>query len=162
MSQKKQITITGSAGEGPTALSAFDHALHLCGIGNYNLIHLSSIIPSNYRPVVKHIDRNGIEHGDRLYVVYASRSTQTLGETAAAGLGWCMTKGKPQWGLFVEHTGDSKESVKLQIEASLIRMKSYRDNEEWGDIESHIVEAHCKDHPVCAVAVALYRSEPWS
>ena len=161
MPREKQIAVTGAVGTGPTVLSAFDHALFLCGIGNYNLLHLSSVVPLGHRPIVKDVNHNDIEQGDRLYVVYATQSTQTLGETAAAGLGWCMTKCNPAWGLFVEHTGDSKESVRLQIEASLAHMTSYRDNEEWGDIETHIVEAHCVDRPVCAIATALYQSERW-
>jgi hypothetical protein len=62
----------------------------------------------------------------------------------------------------VEHIGDSEESVKKQIEASLKHMVSYRTDHRWGEIQSHVVSIGCEDHPVCALVAALYQSEEWN
>lgn len=42
-----EIVLTGVIGSGKNSLSAFDDALFKAGMGNYNLIKLSSIIPKN-------------------------------------------------------------------------------------------------------------------
>ena len=41
-----RIKITSAVGSGPTTLAAFDAALQKAGIENYNLIPLSSVIPT--------------------------------------------------------------------------------------------------------------------
>jgi len=48
-----EIVLTSAIGSGKTSLSAFDDALFKAGMGNYNLIRLSSIIPKNAKIKVK-------------------------------------------------------------------------------------------------------------
>jgi len=155
------IPVTSGVGFGPTPLSAFDHALFEAGIANYNLIPLSSVIPLGHQPRVERVDWNGQEQGHRLYVVLASQQAETKGQSVAAGLGWVMAKTNPVWGLFVEHHGETEEDVRRQIENSLAHMMSYRTDCQWGKIETHIVSAKCSGTPVCALAAAIYQSEPW-
>ena len=96
----KKIRISKGVGSGPTPLSAFDAALYTTGIGNYNLIHLSSVIPPNHEPVIEQVtDNDDISaYGKRLYLVYASASTAerglprrlAMGGSAPARCrGWC-------------------------------------------------------------------------
>ena len=158
----EKIRITKGIGSGPTPLSAFDAALFEAGIGNYNLIHLSSVIPPNHEPVLEQVtDNDAVEHyGKRLYLVYAVAQTTESGAPIYAGLGWTMTDTEPKRGLFVEHTGVSTEDVQQQIEKTLTSMISYR-KETYGKIQTAIVGTTCKDTPTCAIVAAVYQHEPW-
>ena len=109
----KKIPVTKGTGTGNTQLSAFDAALFDAGIANYNLIHLSSIVPEGFEPVVEKVNLNGgaEQFGYRLYVVIAEHRQGERGKQTWAGLGWVMTKSETKKGLFVEHIGESKEEV---------------------------------------------------
>ena len=155
------IPITHGTGTGPTELAAFDDAILKAGIGNYNLIYLSSIIPPGATPKVQKINWNKKEYGDRLYIVCAQQRTSTRGNIAAAGIGWVMSKERPARGMFVEHEGHSEEEVDTQITKTLQRMMKSRDSITWGRIQRKIVSIECKDEPVCALVAAVYQSQKW-
>src|SRR6476620_11161811 len=97
-----QIPLIAGVGVGSTLLSAFDDALRACGVLNYNLIPLSSVIPpaSTVVPLARYF-ANPDEHGHRLYVVKAEMRSEEVGTQIGAGIGWY------QWGddrgVFVEH-----------------------------------------------------------
>lgn len=157
---KQTIKITSGTGSGSTKLSSFDAALFSAGIANYNLIHLSSIIPENFQPVKEKVNLNNIEFGHRLYVVLASDSIDVPGQEIWAGVGWVMTKGETPKGLFVEHTGSNQEEVISLIKKSLTDMISYRP-ESFGEIDYEVVGIKCNEKPVSAVVAAIYQSEDW-
>jgi len=48
-----KILITDGVGTGPTRLAAFDAALQIAGIGDFNLIELSSIVPNGSEIIIK-------------------------------------------------------------------------------------------------------------
>ena len=155
-----RIKITSAAGSGPTPLAAFDAALRNAGVENYNLIPLSSVIPT---AAVLERGRHATppsEYGNRLYVVMARHETSQLGEEAWAGLGWTQ---EPETGrgLFVELHGTSKRCVENAINATLDSMKDDRPY-EYDKTESEVVGIVCEGQPVCALAIAVYTSEPWS
>lgn len=156
----KLIKVTKGAGEGNTKLSSFDAALFAAGIANYNLIHLSSIIPDGFEPVKEKVNFNQDEFGYRLYVVMASQTEQDINKEAWAGVGWVMSKDKPKHGLFVEHCGGTEKEVVEQIKSSLKDMVSYRP-EKFGDIQYEVAGIKCQDKPVCALVAAIYKSEKW-
>lgn len=154
-----RIKITSAVGTGPTALGAFDAALRNAGIENYNLIALSSVIPTGaVLERTRHSTPPG-EYGHRLYVVMARHETSQVGEEAWAGLGWTQEPESLR-GLFVELHGTSKRSVENAIESTLDAMKSDRPY-EYGKNESEIVGTVCEGDPVCALAIAVYTSESW-
>ena len=78
----KDYTIVSERGESEYKLVAFDKALLNAGIGDYNLVKVSSIIPSGciFRDTVD------IEKGSVLYTAYAEQVVQDgqLGSTAVA------------------------------------------------------------------------------
>lgn len=151
------ITVRTGSGIASTTLAAFDAALLDAGVGNLNLIHLSSVIPrpSSIRPTREPLHA---KHGDRLYCVLAVAHAEHPGETAWAGLGW--TRDASGDGLFVEHVAGSEESVVEQIHLSLADMAANRGG-GYGATEFVTASAHWADRPACAVAVAAYRVEPW-
>ena len=153
----RDITVRTAVGMGRTLLSAFDHALLQAGVGNLNLIPLSSVIPPHSTVAVGGDEVVG-GHGDRLYCVEAVAYADHPGEVVSAGLGWVVhpTIG----GLFVEHTGGSPESVEEQIHLSLADMAEQR-GIDFGPVETAISSAHCVDRPVCALAIAAYAVADW-
>lgn len=158
---EKIIIVTSGVGKGHTPLSAFDAAIFDAGIGNHNLLHLSSVIPVGFVPLIKKVDLNyDGGFGDKMYVVMAEKRETRKGYQAWAGLGWILTEESPKKGLFVEHYGDSEEEVITLIIKSLTSMAIYR-KEKYGPIQYKTVGITCEDEPVCAVVAAIYEIESW-
>jgi arginine decarboxylase len=155
-----KILIASAVGSGPTPLGAFDDALRRTGVENYNLIPLSSVIPTGGELERGRFDSRVSEYGHRLYVVMAREEVSEAGQQAWAGLGWTQEAGTGR-GLFVECHGSSREQVQRDIHATLDSMKRARPY-EYGKNESEIVGAVCDGTPICALAIAVYSSEPWS
>jgi arginine decarboxylase len=154
-----QITLTTGVGEGPTPVAAFDQALLNAGVANYNLIYLSSVIPPNSVIRRARFESPPDEYGHRLYVVIARHDQHQPGHAAWAGVGWTQEE-KTGRGLFVELHGSNRASVEADIQASLRFMKSKR-SLAYGVIDSEIVGIECRGQPVCALAIAVYKSKGW-
>jgi arginine decarboxylase len=152
-----EITVRTGNGQGRTLLSAYDAALQMAGVADFNLLTLSSVIPPNGR-VVRERRPLGGGHGDRLLCVQAVAYADHRGEHVWAGLGW-VTDAEGN-GLFVEHTGGSRETVEEQIRFSLADMVERRER-DYGEPDIALATAHCVDRPVCAIALAAYQVEGW-
>ena len=154
------ISLSSGIGHGPTKLAAFDSALRQAGVANYNLLPLSSILP----PGSEIIESNNAIHGewgDRLYVVMAEERIDTPNAEAWAGIGW-VQNAETKKGLFVEHHGASKVSIRKDIEDSLSSLIAGRPDEEFGPIQMKLQGAMCEHEPVCALVIAAYQAEGWS
>lgn len=156
-----KIHVTGAVGWGSTELSAFDHALNLSGIANYNLIRLSSVIPPSSEIIeTEKITNMPGAWGDRLYVVYAEMRASNHGDQAWAGVGWVQDESDGK-GLFVEHEGGSEEQVKSDINQTL---KGLLKNRGLSNMTIHmkVVGGECVDQPICAFVTAVYQSSDWN
>lgn len=153
------IEIAGATGTGPTDLAAFDNALLAIGAGNYNLIRLSSMIPpgATVRRVAR-VDPRGA-WGDRLYIVYADQRTVTRNAEAWAGIGWVQDRATGA-GLLAEHGGQSEREVRKDLRDSLAAMLSDRGMPP-AEPDMCIVGGMCEGTAICALAVAVFPSEPW-
>jgi arginine decarboxylase len=153
------ITITSGIGEGPTAIAAFDAALRVAGVENYNLILLSSIIPPGSTltrtTFVTPID----EYGHRLYIVMARCDAHISGHAAWAGVGWAQEPADGR-GLFVELHGDNETGVQVAIDATLTSMMESR-GRTYGPIQCEVAGSVCRGEPVCALVIAVYQSQGW-
>jgi arginine decarboxylase len=155
------ITLSTGSGTGPTALAAFDAALCAAGVGEYNLVRLSSVIPPHAE-----LRRSGPEGqltgrwGDRLFCVYASQIAEQPGEQAWAGIGWVRTQDGSGAGLFVEHEGPAEQDVRDDIAASLGDMVARRGG-AYSTPQAVLSSAVCVDQPVCALVVAGYETAGW-
>lgn len=152
------ISVTYGKGTGKTELSAFDSALWDAGIGDYNLITLSSVIPPNSRIEVRKLQGGNQDIGNRLYVVLSKCFSVKNGEKAYAGLGW-VTK-EDGSGVFMEECGINEEEVKQRIKDSLESAISYRDG-NFSSIDCRIEKIKCEGKPVCAIVAAVYKNEGW-
>ncbi|WP_245650767.1 pyruvoyl-dependent arginine decarboxylase [Nocardia harenae] len=151
------IEVGAATGRGPTALAAFDAALRELGVGEANLIRLSSVIPPRARLVRGARVRKPIAWGDRLYCVYAAH-TAAPGARVAAGVGWVLRADGS--GLFVEHEAGSAAEVEALIRASLVDMARRR-GAGFGPIQLCVTEIRAVAEPACALVLAAYRAAGW-
>ena len=77
----KAATTSGSA-EGETSLNAFDNALLAAGIGNINLVKVSSILP----PEAEVVDLPRLRPGAIVPTAFAAMTSEVPGAVAAAML----------------------------------------------------------------------------
>ena len=92
---------TAGHAEGSTTLNAFDNALLAAGIGNINLIKISSILP----PEVPVIELPKIKPGALIPTAYAAVTSETPGETIAAAVGYAVPDDPAKNGVIMEFHG---------------------------------------------------------
>ncbi len=157
----RTIKVASGVGSGPTKLAAFDAALQSAGVGNFNLITLSSVIPpgTTVTPIDEAVSHPDAEWGDSLYVVMAEMRIDQPGQQAWAGIGWTQEHESGK-GLFVEHEGHDGAEVRHDLEATLTSIAGSRD-EVFGPREYAVQGTVCRDEPACALVVAVYGSAPW-
>jgi len=115
----KTVTLaaaTAGHAEGGTALNAFDNALLTAGIGNINLIKVSSILP----PDVPVVDLPKIKPGALVPTAYAAITSETPGELVAAAVGYAIPDDPSKNGVIMEFHGvATRDEAERQIHAML-------------------------------------------
>ncbi|HPW68472.1 MAG: arginine decarboxylase, pyruvoyl-dependent [Desulfomonilia bacterium] len=107
--------ITAGSSEGFSELNAFDGALLDAGVGNVNLVKMSSICP----PHAREIKSVGLPQGSLVPVAYAAITLARPGEIISAGVALALPEDKDHAGLIMEY---SAKGSKDQIEAQVRRM----------------------------------------
>lgn len=110
-----KFTLVAGAAEAGTTLNAFDKALLIAGIGNLNLLRVSSILP----PGAVYVDKLDIPAGSLLPTAYGTISSQTPGERIAAAVGVGFTR--DSYGVIMEFSGkctkqEAEERVQAMVE----------------------------------------------
>ena len=115
----KTVTLaaaTAGHAEGGTALNAFDNALLAAGIGNINLIKISSILP----PDVPVVDLPKIKPGALVPTAYAAMTSETPGELVAAAVGYAIPDDPAKNGVIMEFHGvATRDEAEQRIRAML-------------------------------------------
>ena len=101
--------------EGYMPLNAFDGALLDAGIGNTNLVRMSSIIP----PKAQQIDPVPLPYGALVPVAYASLTCDKPGQVISAAVAVALPEDEEYPGLIMEH---SDYAPKGEVEAVVRRM----------------------------------------
>ena len=156
------IRVSTGSGAAPTRLAAFDSALFAAGVAGFNLLRLSSVIPTH--AVVREVrgsDQIRGAIGNVAYCVYADAYASMPGEEAWAGLAWAVDADNSGAGVFVEHTACSESVVRRDLRATIEAMSRIRGN-RYQMAGQTVSSAVCVDHPVCAVVVATYGTAGWS
>lgn len=114
----KYTLITGS-GRGQTRLNSFDRALIAAGIGNLNLIKVSSILP----PGTEFVDRCEIPPGSLTPIAYGAMISDQQDETIAAAIGVGVGE---HYGMIMEY---SSKCGRDEAEATVRKMveEAFRD-----------------------------------
>lgn len=107
--------LVSGASDGFTPLNAFDGALLQAGIGNTNIIKMSSIVP----PRCKLIAPITLPPGALVPAAYASITSDVPGEIIAAGVAIALPKERNRNGLIMEYSAKGK---KEQIEEKVRQM----------------------------------------
>jgi arginine decarboxylase len=103
----KRVTLaaaTAGHAEGGTALNAFDNALLAAGIGNVNLIKVSSILP----PEVPVVELPKLKPGALIPTAYAAMTSEKPGETVAAAVGYAVPDDPAKNGVIMEFHGRAR------------------------------------------------------
>ncbi|MFH1010428.1 MAG: arginine decarboxylase, pyruvoyl-dependent [bacterium] len=94
----KYFFVRGSA-EGPSFLNSFDNALLAAGIGNTNLIRVSSILP----PGAEEIAPLRLPFGCLVPIAYTYESSELPGEVIAAAVAVGVPEDDSQPGIIMEY-----------------------------------------------------------
>ncbi|MCD6320753.1 arginine decarboxylase, pyruvoyl-dependent [Candidatus Bipolaricaulota bacterium] len=106
----KRVVLVSGAAEGETELNAFDNALLAAGIGDLNLIKVTSILP----PHVEVVDEvPELPRGAFVPIVYTSVCSDVSGERIAAAVG--IGRASDGFGVVMEASGHSQEEVEAEV-----------------------------------------------
>ena len=107
-----KVAATAGTAEGSTPLNAFDNALLAAGIGNVNLVKVSSIFP----PAAKVVSLPRIKPGAIVPTAYAAVTSEVPGEVVAAAVGWALPDDPAKNGVIMEfHDKATREEAELMI-----------------------------------------------
>ena len=143
--------MVAASAEGGTKLNAFDNALLKMGIGNVNLVKLSSIIPAH----IEWIDEMPeIPIGMLLPTVYAHIESDEPNATISAALGVGLSEDN-SGGLIYEYSGyctkeEAMEMVKKMVEEGF-RVRGWKLKE----FKVAVAEITVKDKPAAAIAAVV-------
>jgi arginine decarboxylase len=147
----QKVKLVAAGAEGPTPLNAFDSALLRAGIGNLNLIRVSSILP----PGCVHDPTFSVPAGSLTPTAYGYLVSAEPGQTIAAAIGVGFSE--DDYGVIMEFEGlcgraEAAERVAVMVrEAFLARGKRLVDIKV--EAAAHRVERH---GAVVAAAVMWY------
>jgi arginine decarboxylase len=115
-----KYTMVAAGAEGPTRLNAFDNALLASGIGNLNLLKVSSILP----PGAELVDKLEIPPGSLTPTAYGSITSEAPGEYISAAV--AVGLAGDSFGVIMEYSGRcradaAKERVRHMAEQALLQ-----------------------------------------
>ena len=153
----KKVTLaaaTAGHAEGGTALNAFDNALLAAGIGNINLIKVSSILP----PEVPVVELPKIKPGALIPTAYAAMTSDVPGETVAAAVGYAVPDDPAKNGVIMEFHG---HATRAEAEAQIERMleEAFRVRGEPIREMKVVAVDHTVDRIGCALAAITLLAE---
>lgn len=143
-----KITLVKGTSEGETPLTAFDGALLEAGIGNFNLIKVSSIIP----PGAEFVDLPDIPEGALVPTVYSQIHSSLPGEIISA----CVGAGISEEGLGMLYEFSHKGTAQVAEEIVTAMIKEGFEMRDLTLKEIKIVSAEHRVEKVgCAVCAAV-------
>jgi arginine decarboxylase len=144
-----KVSITSGKAEGPSKLNAFDNALLAAGIGDVNLIKVSSIIPTG----AEIVELPQFPAGKMVNTVLSYVSSSREGDQLCAVIAVAISD---ELGCVVEHGGINQDPEKVKGEAldmvnSMMRIRGL-------EIKDIIIK--CQEHQVknqgAAIAAVVY------
>lgn len=148
-----QYFLTCGASDGYTPLNAFDGALLHAGIGNTNIVKMSSIVP----PHCTLVDPIALPPGALVPAAYAAITSDVPGEIISAGVALALPEDEDQNGLIMEYSAKGErrqieETVRtMAVEGMMLR------GWEIKDLKSIAIE-----YTVCKIGSALAAVVLWS
>jgi len=145
---------TAGHAEGGTILNAFDNALLAAGLGNINLIKVSSIVP----PDVEIVELPKIKPGALVPTAYAAMTSDVPGQTVAAAVGYALPDDPAKPGVIMEyHDLADRRTAERSIRAMLEEAFRVR-GEMIRELKVFVAE-HTVERVGCAVAAIALLSD---
>jgi arginine decarboxylase len=111
-----KVAATAGSAEGATPLNAFDNALLAAGIGNINLVRVSSILP----PATDIVALPRLKPGAIIPTAYAAVTSEVPGEVITAAVGWALPDDPSRNGIIMEfHDKATRDEAERAIEQML-------------------------------------------
>lgn len=156
MAWKKVTKVAAAVGhaEGSTALNAFDNALLAAGIGNVNLVKVTSIVPSD----ADIVELPKIKPGTIVPTAYVSQVGRVEGEIISAAIGYGLPQDPTKPGVIMEYSDKAPRDVSERMirrmieEAFRIRGEPLREIRVFG-------AEHRVERIGCALAAVALLSE---
>lgn len=112
----KKFTLLAGSAEGPTRLNAFDNALLKAGIGNVNLVRVSSILP----PAAVEYEQLEIIPGSLMPTAYGTVTSEIAGEVISAAVAIGIGEAD-EYGVIMEFSGRTDRQQAEETVAEMAR-----------------------------------------
>jgi len=117
---------TAGSADSITELNAFDHALLAAGIGDTNLVKMSSIVP----PSCNKVDPFRLPYGSLVPVAYAAMTSEVEGEWISAAVACAIPVDPTRAGLIMEHHGQGRATeIEAQVREMCMEGMRHRERE---------------------------------
>jgi len=148
----KKMFLTKGVGVHPEKLSSFELALRGAGIQQFNLVHVSSILPPHCNIVPRDKGLREMSPGQIVYCVMARNATKEAGRQMASSIGVAIPADESNYGYLSEHAsfgetanvaGDYAEDLAAEMLASTLGIDfdpdvSYNEKREIWKIDDRI------------------------
>lgn len=143
--------VSGDA-EGYTPLNAFDQALLSAGVGDTNLVRMSSILP----PSCQRIEAVPLPYGALVPVAYADMTSSKPGEWISAAVSVAIPVDPKLPGLIMEHHGVGRlEQCAALVREMAVQGMRYR-NREIADVLVIGAEHQVAQHGAAFAGIVLW------
>ena len=148
--QPKFVCLASGAAEGDSELTAFDNALRKGGVGDVNLIRVSSIVPSGAQLA----PLPDLPYGALIPAAYAVQTSTTPGQVISACIGIGIT---PRGGVIMEAHGIDENAEEIEARCKLMVEEGMR-NRGMEPFELHFATA---EHTVERIGSAIAAAVLW-
>ena len=152
---EKYFLCAGSS-EGYTELNAFDGALLDAGIGNTNLVKMSSILPPNCLHVAKLIIPDDIPYGSLVPVAYSSKVMDIPGSIISASVAVGIPEDNSKPGLIMEYASPGRKDTTEKIVRLMVEKGMETRQEKIKEIKSISSQIEVKRIGCVFAAVVLW------
>ncbi len=144
--------LVAGIGEGYTALNSFDAALLNAGIGNTNLVKMSSIVP----PACKEVEPFALPYGALVPVAYASITTDLSEEVISAAVAVAIPDDDSKPGLIMEYSSRGRKEDIENIVRNMAKKGMEMRGEKIKEIKSISIQHRVKKTGTAFAAVVLW------
>lgn len=139
----RKFTVVAGAAEGTTRLNAFDNALLAAGIGNVNLLKVSSILP----PGAEEAPFLEVPPGSLVPTAYGAVESHNEGELIAAAVGVGLGEGG-EYGVIMEFAGrvsraEAEEEIRAMLDEAFRRRGRALRRQIIRSVEHRVVGTGC-------------------
>lgn len=151
--QPTHYFIVSGHAEGYSSLNAFDQALLEAGVGDTNLVRMSSILP----PSCQRIERVKLPYGALVPVAYADMTSSVPGEVIASAVAVGIPLDPELPGLIMEHHGvGTLADIEAQVREMAVQGMAYR-NREVREVVSLGAEHRVVEHGAAFAGIVLWK-----